>query len=84
MLTPSGSSLRSSSTAARPCSKSTPEKVSPLSKASPLRLKPRWSSALNWLSRVNLPLSMPLDSGSRARTPTCAACAAGRKTSAGR
>ena len=46
--------------AATPTSNGTPAKVSPTSKASPLRLKFRWSSAGNVVDSSYLPVSSPL------------------------
>ena len=59
MVAPAGTSGRSSSTASRPASKSTPEKVSPRSKASPWRLKARWSSRPKVLARRHLARQHP-------------------------
>ena len=59
--------------AATPTSNGTPAKVSPTSKASPCRLKFRWSSAGNVVDSSYLPVSRPLASGTRARMPTPAA-----------
>ena len=56
--------------AATPTSNGTPAKVSPTSNASPWRLKFRWSSAGNVVDSSYLPVSSPLASGTRARTPT--------------
>src|SRR4051794_32184147 len=69
--------------AATPTSYGTPEKVSPTSKDSPWRLKFRWSSAANVVDSSYLPVSSPLASGTRARMPTCARCAAGSSCSSG-
>src|SRR3954471_15325689 len=69
--------------ASRPTWNGTPEKVSPTSKASPCRLKLRWSSAANVVDSSYLPVSSPLASGTRARMPTCARWAAGSSSSSG-
>ena len=80
----SGTNVFNSSTARRPVSKSTPAKVSPRSNASPCRLKFRWSSFANLLSRVILPDNIPDASGTRARMPTLRFCASAKNNSAGR
>ena len=69
--------------AATPTSNGTPAKVSPTSKASPCRLKFRGSSAGKVVDSSYLPVSSPLASGTRARMPTRARCAAGSSCSSG-
>ena len=81
---PAGTNGFNSSTALRPVSKSTPANVSPRSNASPCRLKFRWSSFANLLSRVILPDNKPDASGTRARMPTLRLCASAKNNSAGR
>src|SRR4030095_15992974 len=67
---PDGTSFFKCSTALRPVTKSTPEKVSPRSNASPCRLKFRWSSFANLLERDIFPDNRPDAKGTRARIPT--------------
>ena len=83
IVAPAGSQGIRRRTASRPVAKSTPEKVSPTSKASPCRLYVRWSSSANVVFSSYLPESRPLASGTRAMMPTPAACAAGRTSSSG-
>jgi hypothetical protein len=75
--------VATSRAASTPTSNGTPAKVSPTSKASPLRLKFRWSSAGNVVDSSYLPVRSPLARGTRARTPTPARWAAGSSSSSG-
>ena len=84
IVAPCGTSRRRSSTACSATSNGTPEKVSPLSNASPLRLKLRWSSAAKVLAALILPVSRPEARGTRAITATPAARASAKNASAGR